>query len=160
MEYLKNINLLSEINLGLIEEMTIYTLKAVLKNIEYSKTVLSLLYKNYNLGIISNYYGNLETVLSEIGLRKYFRSVIDSAVAGIRKPDKKIFNLAMEEMKVNPDETIVVGDSYGNDIAPAKELGCSTIWLEGKGWSESIDTSSADIKIKSIKELPDIIKNL
>lgn len=160
MEYLKNINSLSEINLGLIEEMTMYTLKSVLKNIEYSKIVLSLLYKNYNLGLISNYYGNLETILTEVELKKYFKSVIDSAVAGVRKPDKKIFKLALEEMKADPDETIVVGDSYGNDIAPAKELGCSTMWLEGKGWSESIDTSRADIKIKSIKELPDIIKNL
>jgi putative hydrolase of the HAD superfamily len=160
MEYLEKKGLYSKSNFVLIEDMTKFCLTSVLKNIEFSKKVLSSIIKEFNLGLISNYYGNLETVLNETDLRKYFKSSIDSAVTGIRKPDKRIFELAFKALNTKPNQTIVVGDSYGNDIAPAKEFGCKTVWLEGKGWNIPIDTTSADIKIKSLKELPVILKNL
>lgn len=160
MEYLEKEGLYSKSNIELIEDMTNFCLTAVLNNINFTKKVLSSIIKEFNLGLISNYYGNLETVLNETDLRKYFKSFIDSAVTGIRKPDKSIFELSLKELNTKPNHTIVVGDSYGNDIIPAKELGCTTVWLEGKGWNIPIDTSSADIKIKSIKELPVIVKNL
>ncbi|HSL89499.1 MAG TPA: HAD family hydrolase [Ignavibacteriaceae bacterium] len=159
-EYLEKKGLYSKSNFELIEDMTKFCLTSVLKNIEFSKKVLSSIIKEFNLGLISNYYGNLETVLNETDLRKYFKSFIDSAVTGIRKPDKRIFELAFKALNTKPNQTIVVGDSYGNDIAPAKEFGCKTVWLEGKGWNIPIDTTSADIKIKSLKELPVILKNL
>jgi len=160
MEYLENEGLYSKSNIELVEDMTNFCLTAVLNNINFTKKVLSSIIKEFNLGLISNYYGNLETVLNETDLRKYFKSFIDSAVTGIRKPDKSIFELSLKELNTKPNHTIVVGDSYGNDIIPAKELGCTTVWLEGKGWNIPIDTSSADIKIKSIKEIPFIVKNL
>jgi FMN phosphatase YigB (HAD superfamily) len=160
MEYLEKEGLYSKSNFELIEDMIKFCLMAVLKNIEFSKKVLSSIIKEFNLGLISNYYGNLETVLIETDLRKYFKSFIDSAITGIRKPDKRIFELALNELNTTPNKTIVVGDSYGNDIAPAKELGFTTVWLERKGWNIPIDTSSADVKIKSLRELPVILKNL
>lgn len=160
MEYLGKNGLHSKSNFELIEEMITFCLTSVLKNIEFSKKVLTSIMKEFNLGLISNYYGNLETVLNETDLRKYFSSVADSGVVGIRKPDKQIFELACKELNAKPNQTIIVGDSYGNDIAPAKEMGCTTVWLEGKGWNISIDTSSADVKIKSLRELPMILKNL
>ncbi|MFO7526604.1 MAG: HAD family hydrolase [Ignavibacteriaceae bacterium] len=159
-EYLEKEGLYLKRNFELIEDMTKFCLTAVLKNIEFSKKVLSSLVKKFNHGLISNYYGNLETVLNETDLRKYFNSVVDSGIVGIRKPDQQIFELAFNELNAKPNQTIVVGDSYGNDITPAKELGCTTIWLEGKGWNIPVDTRNADIKIKSFKELPVIIKNL
>jgi putative hydrolase of the HAD superfamily len=160
MEYLVNEGLYPKSNFKLIEDMTKFCLTSVLKNIEFSKKVLSTMVKEFNLGLISNYYGNLETVLNETDLRKYFNSFIDSADIGIRKPDTRIFELALKELNTRPNQTIVVGDSYGNDIIPAKELGCTTIWIEGKGWNIPIDTSNADIKIRSLKELPFIVNNL
>lgn len=160
MEFLQKEGLYSKSNFELIEDMTKFCLTAVLKNIEFSKKVLSSIVKEFNLGLISNYYGNLETVLNETDLRKYFSSIVDSGIVGIRKPDKQIFELAFKELNSNTNQTIVVGDSYGNDITPAKELGCTTVWLEGNGWNIPIDTSSADVKIKSLRELPVILKKL
>jgi putative hydrolase of the HAD superfamily len=60
-------------------------------------------------------------------------------------------------LDVKPVETAVAGDSYGNDIVPAKELGCSTIWLKGKGWNEPENTGSADFIITSLIQILKIL---
>jgi len=156
LKYFKSMELLSEIYFVIVENMSRYCMDTVLDNVEISKLTLALLDSEYKLGLVSNYYGNVETVLKEIDLRKYFKGVIDSALVGVRKPNKKIFQLALYQLDAKADETLVVGDSYENDIIPAKQLGCTTVWLNGKGWNTPSDTSSADIIIKSIKELPNI----
>jgi HAD superfamily hydrolase (TIGR01549 family) len=162
-EYLESTGLPAGKYYKMVEDISNYCLEKVLNNVETVKNILKSLSKKYNLGLISNYYGNVETVLKETGLHKYFSAVIDSAAAGIRKPDKRIFELAFERLKAVPYETVVTGDSYDNDIFPAKKLGCTTVWLNVKSWKKQEDISSADIIIKSVTELPQVlidIKNL
>jgi putative hydrolase of the HAD superfamily len=156
-EYLEKENLLSGFAFAIINDMSRYCLNKVLTNIETTRSILSLLEREYKLGIISNYYGNLETVLVETSLKKYFDVIIDSTVAGIRKPDKKIFELALNKLGVEPKNTTIIGDSYKNDIVTAKELGCSTIWINVAGWDEPAEIYCADNIINSIKELNDLL---
>lgn len=100
-----------------------------------SAEVLKALAKRWPLVLVSNFYGNLETVLSDFGIRKYFKSVVESAKVGVRKPDPKIFQLGLDALGTKPEETLVIGDDYKKDIAPAESLGCKTLWLKGKGWN-------------------------
>ena len=58
-----------------------------------SKRVLEQLKVNYPLVLVSNFYGNIHTVLREYGMDHLFDNVIESAVVGIRKPDARIFAL-------------------------------------------------------------------
>jgi putative hydrolase of the HAD superfamily len=129
----------------------------VVQNVEISKEILEQLSPEYLLAVISNFYGNIETVLEELSLKKYFTSILDSAVVGIRKPDPKIFEIALNELGVNPNDAVMIGDSYTNDIVPAKLIGCKTIWINNKGWEEQNENNKADIIIKSFKELPEIL---
>lgn len=128
-------------------------IKDVLKNVETTKTVLSKLKNNFKLGVVSNYYGNLESVLESLELRNFFDVIIDSSKVNVKKPDPKIFQIALERLKVNSDETIVIGDSYERDIKPAKLIGCKTIWFDGKSWSKPDDLSFADYIINSFEEI-------
>ena len=83
-----------------------------------------------------------------------FETIIESAQAGIRKPDPAIFLLATERMGVSPQQAIVVGDSMKNDIRPAHELGCMTVWIKGRSWSDKPeDASAADMVVNDIAEL-------
>lgn len=125
-------------------------------NIEKAKPVLEELSGKYPIAIVSNFYGNLETVLAELGLQTYFKKVIDSEKVGLRKPDKKIFELGIKALDMKPEEVLVVGDSVKNDMEPAKELGCKTLLLEGKGWEDSPLENNFD----SIKQLDEILKYL
>jgi putative hydrolase of the HAD superfamily len=158
MEYLQNKFYLSSVYSLIISELKEYCHKSVIKNVSTSQIIIESLEQSYLLGLISNYYGNVEAVLKELSLKIYFASIIDSTVIGIRKPDTQIFEVALNELDINPTDAIVIGDSYSNDIAPAKLLGCDTIWINNKGWNNPDEIGSADKIIKSIKELPPIIK--
>ena len=94
-----------------------------------SAKVLTALHEKYQLYIVSNYYGNLRTVLADADFLRYITFLIDSTVVGIRKPDPAIWKLAVDAAGVKPEHILVVGDSMKNDILPAQSLGCRTAWL-------------------------------
>ena len=79
--------------------------------------------------LVTNFYGNMHTVLAEFGLDHLFKDVIESSVAGVRKPDPEIFRLGVKALGLEPQETVMIGDNYEKDIVPAQSIGCHTIWL-------------------------------
>ena len=87
------------------------------------------------------------------GIRGYFRKIIESAVVGVRKPDPEIFMLGVKALGVKPEETLVVGDSYGKDIVPALKAGCQAIWLKGRGWTEEEDKTLYPSTIGKLDEI-------
>ena len=86
--------------------------------------------------LVSNFYGNINEVLREFGLDKYFQAVIESAAVGIRKPDSRIFSLGVEKLGLAAEEVMVVGDSFYKDIEPGIKAGCQTAWFKGPGWTD------------------------
>lgn len=79
--------------------------------------------------LVTNFYGNMHTVLAEFGLDHLFKDVIESSVVGVRKPDPEIFRLGVQALGLEPQETVMIGDNYEKDIVPANSIGCHTIWL-------------------------------
>ncbi len=138
--YLKNLTPI-EVSESLIESIALYCYKAARECVEESRNVLEVLSLRYPLVIVSNFYGNLKSVLSDFGILKYFKAVVESSVVGVRKPDPSIFLLGVNALGVLPEEILVVGDSLEKDIMPASEIGCKTVWLKGEGWNESGDES-------------------
>ena len=98
-------------------------------------------------------------VLKEFALDGYFKSIIESAVVGIRKPDPRLFGLGVEALGLPAGDVTVVGDSFYKDILPAKKIGCHTIWIKGLGWTdEQYDETVPDKVIERLDELIDIFK--
>ncbi|NDW09605.1 HAD family hydrolase [Dysgonomonas sp. 520] len=120
------------------------------------KSILEFLHKNYPMVLVSNFYGNVQAVLEDFGLLKYFNQIIESAVVGVRKPDPAIFALGVEALGLPAEEVVVIGDSYTKDIVPASKNGCKTIWLKGKGWGDDEPDATADIIITDFMELRSI----
>ena len=79
--------------------------------------------------LVTNFYGNMHTVLAEFGLDHLFKDVIESSVVGVRKPDPEIFRLGVKALGLEPQETVMIGDNYEKDIVPANSIGCHTILL-------------------------------
>lgn len=116
--------------------------------------MLERLKRDFPLVLVSNFYGNIHTVLEEFGLAGMFSDVIESAVVGVRKPDPRIFILGVNALGVEPDEVVVVGDSFTKDIVPAKKAGCHAVWLKGEGWTdEPQDESLPDAVITELSQL-------
>jgi putative hydrolase of the HAD superfamily len=131
--------------------------KDVLVTTNYNKKLLKELNADYRLGLVSNFYGNLSTVLNELSFTEYFEVVVDSYEIGIKKPDSRIFQKTIDKFNELPENIFVIGDSYSRDIVPAKTIGCKTIWLDGKSWTRPNNTSQADFIIHSIEEVRGIV---
>ncbi|MCM1006195.1 MAG: HAD family hydrolase [Prevotella sp.] len=125
--------------------------------IEEAKPVLKQLSKKYPLVLVSNFYGNVQTVLKDFGIDIYFQKVIESAVVGIRKPDPRIFELGVQALGLKPEDVLVVGDSYKKDIAPSMSLGCQTIWIKGRGWTAEEDAILHPAIITSISHVLNLL---
>ena len=94
-----------------------------------NQPVLSALRERYRLGIVSNFYGNLEAVCHSAGLASLFAAMVDSQRVGVEKPDPAIFRTALEMLGAAPETTVVVGDSLRRDREGARRTGMRFIWI-------------------------------
>lgn len=125
--------------------------------IRKAREVIRLLAERYRLAVVSNFYGNLETVCQEFEIYPYFTAVVDSVRVGLRKPDPAIWDLALKNLEVKAENSWAVGDSYERDVVPAKLLGCRTVWLKGKSWRMPATTDAADHTIQAFAELKGLL---
>ncbi|HVH10712.1 MAG TPA: HAD family hydrolase [Gemmatimonadales bacterium] len=100
-----------------------------LATVERNRPVLERLARRYPLGVVSNFTGNLEPCLEELGLAKLFRVMHDSAVVGWSKPDPRIFRGALDALGAPAEGAWMVGDNFEADIRGAASLGLRTCWL-------------------------------
>ncbi len=106
--------------------------------------------------LVSNFYGNIKTVLRDAHLDGFFKEVIESAVVGVRKPNPAIFALGVCALDLPASQVVVVGDTYTKDIVPATRLGCHAIWIKGRQWEDKpADESICDAVVT---RLDDILK--
>lgn len=126
----------------------------VLDVLQKTRPVVEQLSSEYKLVLVSNFYGNIETVLKDFGLYDYFSGIIESSVVGVRKPDPAIYRLGVEAIGLPAGEILVVGDSFSKDVIPAKSVGCKVAWLKGEGWGgEETDESVPDIVITDLQQI-------
>jgi len=118
------------------------------------RRVLEHLASTFVLGVVSNFYGNVDRVLAETGIASLLSTVVDSAVVGFAKPDPRIFACALRALRCRAGETLHVGDSYARDIIGARAAGLRTAWLNANGEAPPADAGVVDISLRSLHELP------
>lgn len=123
------------------------------QSVERARPTLEALHSRFPMVLVSNFYGNIHTVLAGFGIDRCFDKVIESAVVGVRKPDPKIFMLGVEALGLKPGEVLVIGDSYRKDIEPARSIGCKALWLKGIGWTADEDARRDPGEIAELDEV-------
>ena len=121
--------------------------------INQARPILRQLAERYPMVLVSNFYGNIESVLHDFELDNLFGSIVESAVVGVRKPNPAIFQMGVDRLCMKPEEVVVIGDSYDKDIVPATQIGCQTVWLKSIGWSPYRGDETADAVISDFQEL-------
>ncbi len=122
------------------------------------RSVLEHLKKKYRLALVSNFdhAPTVWNVLRREGIHPFFERIIVSAEVGYRKPHPAIFQAALHQLGVAPQEAIFVGDGLEVDIRGAERAGIPAIWMNRRG-----DPLPPDVKplavIKSLEELPLVV---
>jgi putative hydrolase of the HAD superfamily len=95
--------------------------------------ILRYLQNNYDLHIITNGFEEAqERKMINANIKHYFKSVTNSEMVGVKKPNPKIFNFALNSAKADPGESIMIGDSLEADIEGADKIGMDTIHFDYK----------------------------
>jgi HAD superfamily hydrolase (TIGR01509 family) len=118
-----------------------------------SRAVLARLHRRVALGVISNFYGNLDRVLAETGIAELLAVVVDSTRVGVSKPDPAIFTLTLRQLGCAADEALYVGDSFDKDIVGAHAAGWRTAWLTPEDDRPCPAPELVDVRLRSLVEV-------
>lgn len=143
-----------------INEIAAHCDQAARSCIDEARPMLEGLHERYPMMLVSNFYGNIDEVLRDYGIRHLFKGIIESAVVGVRKPNPTLFRLGVDALELEPHEVLVVGDSLRKDIEPAEKLGCHVLWLKGKGWTADEDQQTHPHTITSVTQVTDWVGKL
>jgi putative hydrolase of the HAD superfamily len=124
--------------------------------LDANRETLEALKRRFRIGVLSNFYGNLDRILQEAGMMKMIDSITDSSQVGIFKPHPGIFEAALRGLGVPPAAAAMVGDSPEKDCVPAHRLGLTTVWYRAGGSGDRRHCASADHTIASFGELENI----
>lgn len=121
----------------------------------YTTEILSYLtQKNYVLHLITNGFDSIQhNKLKYSNLTHYFNEIITSEKAGCLKPNKEIFEFALQLTNADINESIMIGDNIEADIKGAMNAGLDTIFVNHL--SVEINVRPTYV-IHHLKELEDI----
>ncbi len=123
-----------------------------------NEVLLARLHETYHLGVVSNFTGNLEVCLEELGVMQYFSIVADSGRVGITKPDPRLFQHALNWPGHGAGPVWMVGDNFDSDIRPAAALGMSTAWLAPSGvMARSRESGIPTVRLTTLPELAGVL---
>ncbi len=111
--------------------------------------VLEYFKGKYQLHIITNGFEEIQNLkLQKSGIGKYFKEVITSESVGVKKPNPKVFEFALEKAKTTAQDSIMIGDSYEADIVGALNSGMLAIHF-----TNGVKPQSGVLSIQSLVEL-------
>lgn len=78
--------------------------------------------KGLKIGLITNCFKEEKDAIEDCELIKYFDVVCMSCELGIKKPDRKIFDICLERLGLAAEDCLYCGDGGSNELAVAKEM--------------------------------------
>jgi len=107
--------------------------------------------KKHNVGILTNGEGNVQRKkIRRHGISEVADDIIISNEVGSRKPGQEIFQIAKD--RITADNYIYIGDTYEEDIEPAKKTGFKTVYISGE--------NEADLQARNPNSLAKLLNTL
>ena len=140
--------------INILSQEYIYYLPKNNHLIEGAIEVLEYLKPKYNLHIITNGFAEIQNnKLENSKSIDYFKTITNSDLAGVKKPNPIIFEYALELAKTRRGNSIMIGDCIEADVQGALDAGLDAIFFNQKN-------QKINQKIKQIKHLLELKKHL
>jgi putative hydrolase of the HAD superfamily len=126
-----------------------------------AQEMLEELNTRYHLAVVSDaqsVYGLPE--LRATGLAGYFSPIIISGDYGYRKPDPRLFQAALQALRVSPEEAIFIGNDRLRDVYGARQVGMKTILFCPNGVPSGSPETEPEYVLCGYNDLPRAIQFL
>lgn len=118
---------------------------------DYTFELLEYLKPKYKLHIITNGFQEIQNKkMINAKIHHYFNTIVTSESVGVKKPNPKVFNYALETAKATKENSIMIGDSLEADIKGALDVGIQAIHC---CFDDMTATDKNIITIKSLIEI-------
>jgi putative hydrolase of the HAD superfamily len=117
---------------------------------------------NYRTGLISDCSFAATVAWKETPLAPYFDVTVFSCLAGMRKPDPRIYLLALDQLKATPGQCCYIGDGSSRELSGAAQAGLRAVQLRvpGEDGEDIYRVGLEDWQGESIQSLNDVPKLL
>lgn len=117
--------------------------------------VLEYLHEKYSMHIITNGFEEIQhKKLHNCNISRFFKSVITSEQAGVKKPHAGIYHYGLRASAANPQECIMIGDEPDVDLIGARDVGIDQVYFNAENEPSSFNTTW---EITSLIELKGIL---
>jgi len=124
--------------------------------IENAITLLNYLQDKYIINIITDGFFEVQMVkLRTSKLSSFISNIITAEEVGLLKPNKQLFDFAMETCEAKPETSIMVGDNYTSDIVGAHYAGMDQIFFNREKRTEF--NVKPTFTVESLKDIMDIL---
>jgi putative hydrolase of the HAD superfamily len=115
---------------------------------------LEALRGRFRLGLVSDAQRVwLEPEMRMLGLEGAFDTMVVSVDHGYRKPDPRLFHLALERLGVAPSEAVYVGDMAALDVCGARAAGLRAVWVRRSHAPQPAPGCPPDLTVRSLSQL-------
>jgi len=125
------------------------------------KEVLEEIRHRYILGIVTDAQSAYAIPeLQAVGIVEYFDTIVVSGDFGYRKPDPRLYRTALENLNLEPEHAVFVGNDIYHDIYGAQQVGMKAILFMTEYGDKKKEGVDADYVISHFSELPKAIRFL
>jgi FMN phosphatase YigB (HAD superfamily) len=128
-----------------------------------AEPTLKALSKYCEMGIIANQSEDVAELIQKAGFGKFFKVQIISSSLKLKKPDAKIFELALKQAGQNAEDCIMVGDRLDTDICPANMLGMTTYRTTNSLFALQVPSRVCErpaYTVAHLSEIPKILESI
>jgi putative hydrolase of the HAD superfamily len=97
------------------------------------ETITALRERGLKIGLITVCSEDVPLLWEETSFHGLFDAEVFSATCGLRKPDPRIYRLALDRLGVEPEEALFVGDGANDELAGAERVGMRAIGVDSPG---------------------------
>lgn len=121
----------------------------------YAREVLEYLQDKYVLHIITNGFADIQEVkMQSASITGFFKEIITSEKAGCQKPNRKIFDFALQQTNAHPKHCIMIGDSLDSDIQGAINAEMDHVFFN---YEQITHQATPTYEIKCLSELKQLL---
>ncbi len=120
--------------------------------------LLSSLSRDYALALVTNGAADTQREsLRGLGVEQSFATFAISGEVGVAKPDPALFEAALRDLHVEPENAWHIGDDPVTDVAGAHAAGLTAVWLNrgGRTWNDR--QPAPEHEITSLAEIPKLL---
>jgi FMN phosphatase YigB (HAD superfamily) len=128
-----------------------------------AESTLQTLSKYCEMGIIANQSEDIFQLIEKSGFGKFFKVKAISSSMKLKKPDSKIFELALKQAGYRAKDCIMVGDRLDTDICPANTIGMTTIRTTNSLFALQIPRMACEhptYTVAHLTEIPRVLESI